>query len=53
MDWGEGKTRMGSHMVGRLAAEFLSLDWIVKNVITGPLGTAVYERLRTANAENL
>ena len=34
--WGDGQSFVSFHAVGRIAAEFRSLDWLI-NVVAGPL----------------
>jgi hypothetical protein len=48
--WGEGEFLVGYHLLGRLAAEFLRLDWMLKNRVYGSIGDEVRNKLREANA---
>jgi hypothetical protein len=40
------------HMVGRLAGEFLRLDWLLENTVSGGFGHDVYRRFREAEGNN-
>jgi hypothetical protein len=36
-DWGEGEMHIGAYPIGRLGGEFISLDWLMNNIVLGPL----------------
>jgi hypothetical protein len=42
----EGVSFVGYHPMGRLAAEFVSLDWLIKNVLVGPLADSLFEEMK-------
>lgn len=37
----EGESFVGFHPLGRLCAEFIRLDWLIENVVVGPLYEAI------------
>ena len=49
----EGSWHISSHIVGRLAGEFLRLDWLLENTVIGGLGHDVYRRFREAKGNKL
>jgi hypothetical protein len=49
----ERSWHISSHMVERLAGEFLRLDWLLENTVIGGLGHDVYRRFREAEVNNL
>ncbi len=46
----EGSWHISSRMVGRLAGEFLRLDWLLENTVISGLGHDVHRRFREARA---
>jgi hypothetical protein len=47
--WGERRSFVSFHAVGRIAAEFQSLDWVMANVVAGPLHD---EMMRVLSADS-
>jgi hypothetical protein len=46
----KGSWYISSHMVGRLAGEFLRLDWLLENTVISGLGHELYRHFRESKA---